>query len=179
MTNPETSVLAGLLRDAMVAGQMPFLTVSSASMAPLLRVGDEVGIQPVALSQLRIGDVVVVCHQQLILTHRFCGRWAGKSDDTFVTRGDRSRMYDSPWTESQLLGRVVARRRQKQLLWLDFGPGRWLSRRLAVMAQVEQKALKRWPFAEAQPQKSRTPQMVRITFRALASLLTQVVEKGM
>ena len=140
MTNPNFAVIADLLRDGLVTGHMPYLTISSGSMSPLLQPGDQVGVQKVSLAQLSPGDIVVVYHQDMLLTHRYYGvqpARLGEPAAFFVTRGDRSRGYDPVWREQQLLGRVVVRRRGQHLLWLDYGHGLWLNRRLARLAGVE------------------------------------------
>ena len=162
----------------MIAGHMPFLAVSSGSMAPLFRVGDEVGVQPVKLHQLHVGDVVVICDHNQLLTHRFWGRQPGGSNTEFRTRGDRSLTYDRPWSEYQLLGRVVVRRRQHNLLWLDYGLGRWLNGRLARLAQHEQRWLGSFPFLWiARRNQLMTSRLFRVFMRTWATALTVAVEK--
>lgn len=177
MTNPELSIVASLLQDSLVAGHIPYLTVTSGSMAPLLRIGDQVGMQQVALEHLRLGDIVVVCHLDVLLTHRFYGmrhNAAGELDGYYVTRGDRLRGYDPVWNKHQLVGRVVVRRRGGQLMWLDYGRGLWLNRRLAQLAQVEQKTTKK---LYAHEMKQQLPErLVRIGFRALATGLARTIE---
>ena len=182
MNRPDATTAPGadvttLLREGLVAGYMPFLSVSSGSMAPLLRVGDEIGVQPVALHQLRVGDVVVVSDGSQLLTHRFCGREASRVSAAFVTRGDRTLAHDRPWREEELLGRVVVRRRKEHLLWLDYGPGRWLNGRLAGLAQREERWLgssrRRLAAGGNQPMASR---LLRAFVRTWAATLTLITE---
>lgn len=175
MVNPDLAVLTGLLNDGMVAGQIPFLRVTSGSMRPLLQVGDEVGLQSVTLGQLQPGDIVVLSDRDQILTHRFYGTQCAGALPVFLTRGDRVLRFDKVWTADQLLGRAVVRRRREQMLWLDYGLGRWLNKTLAQISQFEGRALNITP---SQDTLSRPPvqHVARLSFRALAEALTQAVE---
>lgn len=177
MSNPNLSVIADLLRDGLVNGHIPYLTVSSGSMAPLLQPGDQVGVQKVTLAQLNRGDIVVVRHQESLLTHRFYGARTDQSGATsafFVTRGDRSRSYDPIWHEQQLLGRIVVRRRGQQLMWLDYGPGLWLNRRLAQLAGAEQTVSGRVGPGAARP--DLPEKLVRLATYAFALGLVRTIE---
>lgn len=175
-SEPNALALSGLLREGMVSGHMPFLTVSSGSMTPLLRVGDEVGVQPVSPHQLHPGDVIVVLDRNLILTHRFIGLQNHKSGDVIVTRGDRSLIIDRPWTEGQLLGRAVVRRRKGHTLWLDFGKGYWLNRLLAQLSQFEHNLLRHVSSYGASQTLRLAERLVRAIFRRLAGALTFATE---
>lgn len=175
MMNPDQAVLTGLLKDGMTAGQIPFLRVTSGSMRPILQVGDEVGLQFVTLDQLQPGDIVVVSDRDEILTHRFYGTKCVGPPPRFLTRGDRVLSFDKVWNAEQLLGRAVVRRRKGQMLWLDYGPGRWLNKTLAQISQYEGRALNISPSRDSQPQPP-IQRLVRIPFRAMAEALTRAFE---
>lgn len=176
MVNPDLALLTGLLKDGMVAGQMPFLRVSSGSMRPLLRVGDEVGVQSVTLAQLQPGDIVVVSDRNQILTHRFWERQGAGRPLGFLTRGDRVLRYDKVWTADQLLGRAVVRRRKERMLWLDYGPGRWLNKSLAQMSQYEARLLNLSSSNHLRAQRSLLQELVRLSLRSVAETLTRAVD---
>lgn len=176
MANPDLALLSGLLKDGMIAGQMPFLRVSSGSMKPLLCVGDEVGVQPVTVEQLQPGDIVVVADQAQILTHRFWKRHDTGRFPAFITRGDRVLSYDKVWTADQLLGRAVARRRQNRILWLDYGPGYWLNRMLAQVSRYEGKMLNITPLKQPPSQRSPLQELFRLSLRSIAEGLTRAVD---
>jgi hypothetical protein len=125
------------LRASLKQGRMPFLEVSSNSMAPLLRRGDSVGLAPAR--QLRQGDLVTFLDNGHLTTHRFWGETA----QLMVSRGDRSSAFDRPWAPDALLGRVVVRRRENRSLALDHGPGERLSQRLYTLARWETRLLQR------------------------------------
>lgn len=176
MSNPNPALLTSLLRDGMHAGHMPYLRVSSGSMRPLLQVGDEVGLQPVTLEQLQPGDIVVMTDRDQILTHRFCTLKNTGRSPAFLTRGDRVLSYDKLWTADQLLGRVVARRRQDRTLWLDYGPGRWLNKTLSWVSRYEGQILNLSPSQPGPSHRSLVQELVRLSLRSLAEALARVVD---
>lgn len=176
MVNPDLALLTDLLKDGMIAGQMPFLRVSSGSMQPLLRVGDEVGVQSVTVEQLQPGDIVVVSDRAQILTHRFWERRDTGRHPGFLTRGDRVLSYDRVWTADQLLGRAVARRRRNRLLWLDYGPGCWLNRMLAQISRFEGKMLNLAPSTHRLSERSPLQELLRFSLRSVAEGLTRTVD---
>lgn len=173
---PDTVTISGLLREGMVNGHMPFLTVSSGSMAPLLRVGDEIGLQAIKANQLCRGDIIAVSDRNQVLTHRFIGLRDIDGRKRILTRGDRALRDDRPWTEEQLLGRVVARRRGRQKFWLDFGAGYRLNRALARLARLEHGIVQPLRAADSSQPITRTERLVLVLFWQLSSTLTRAVE---
>lgn len=138
------SVVADLLRDSMAQGQKPYLTITSGSMRPLLHVGDEVQLEPVTLADLNEGDIITIAAPAALLTHRFWG-WVDKEGQRFmVTRGDRFLLPDSPWAPTHLVGRVLARRRQRQVLHLRQGKEAWVGRYVARVAAAEGRLFSSW-----------------------------------
>ena len=134
MTKTDLSLVADLLRQSLAAGQMPFLTISSGSMAPLLQSGDQVGLEPIEANQLMMGDIVTLVQDGHFLTHRF---WGMDDERRLQTRGDRPLTPDAPSQVGQLLGRVAVRRRHNRELGLQVGAGRRLNQHLAWLVQVE------------------------------------------
>ncbi|NCF65610.1 MAG: S24 family peptidase [Anaerolineaceae bacterium] len=59
MTQYETVFLADLLKESIQQGTTPSLTVVGDSMSPLLRSGDQVGLQIAVLSQLQAGQIII------------------------------------------------------------------------------------------------------------------------
>jgi signal peptidase I len=175
-TKLNTFALSSLLREGMGTGHMPYLKVTSGSMAPLLQVGDEVGVQPVTLKQLRPGDIIIVSDRDQILTHRFINVRSSPSGPVIVTQGDRARVADQPWAEQQLLGRVVLRRRQRRVLWLDFGVGQRLNRVLAGLSRLQRQLLNHVSVRSARAEVTRSERVILGGFRRLAAALTVVAE---
>lgn len=145
-------------------------------MAPLLQVGDEVGIQPVKLTQLRPGDVIVVADRYQMLTHRFIGLRSTLTGPVIVTQGDRARLADPPWSHEQLLGRAVLRRRQGRVLWLDFGAGQRLNRGLASLMRLQRQFLKVASVSNAHAEVTLPQRFILGAFHRLAAVLTAAAE---
>lgn len=130
-----SSLLVDMLRESMAKGQTPYLTLISNSMSPLLKKGEQVGLEGVSVEMLRPGDIVVCDNGQQFVTHRF---W-GMANGLLITKGDRPLAFDQPWQPSQLVGRVISQRTNRgQLLFVD-GSGRWLNHHLATLGQWEAK----------------------------------------
>lgn len=141
MSTITPTLLADLLQHGMEAGKLPYVTITSNSMAPLLQVDDQVGVQPVSAEQLRPGDLVMVEGTAELMTHRYWRTWEHSGQRYLITRGDRLIHFDSPWPTNRLVGRIVSRRRRQHRLDLDAGPGRWLNHRLAGLTTLEMKLL--------------------------------------
>lgn len=140
MTDIDPSFLSDMLRDSLAKGQHPRLTVSSNSMAPLLKRGDQIILAAIQPEQLKPGDIITLIDSgsaQSLLTHRI---WAIQGN-VILTRGDHALVLDTPWPANAVLGRVTGRTRQQHTLSFQVGLGRWLDRRLAALAQQEQRWL--------------------------------------
>lgn len=133
----DISQVAEFLRYSVQQGQQPFVTITSNSMAPLLRRGDQVQVEGVAWQALQPGDVVLVQAAVDLLTHRYWGNVPQEQTVWLLLRGDRPLAFDAPLPASNLIGRVISRRRQHRLLDLQHGAGRWLNRHLAHLSRSE------------------------------------------
>ncbi len=80
------------------------LRVRGASMAPTLRPGDVVMVEPITDAALRLGDWVLVRGERENYLHRYVGRRA----DRVLTKGDAHRRLDPPWPPAAIRGRVTA-----------------------------------------------------------------------
>ncbi|MCP4426219.1 MAG: hypothetical protein GY803_17145 [Chloroflexi bacterium] len=134
MTNTPASLIVDMLRQSLEQDEMPFLTISSGSMAPLLKTGDQVGLEAAEAARLKPGDIVTLATERDLLTHRFWG-W---EDGRLRTRGDRPILFDPLWPPDCLLGKVVMRKRNGRSLSLTSGWGKRLNRHLArlIIAEV-------------------------------------------
>lgn len=133
MTQTPLTLVAELLQESAANGRVPFLTLVSDSMAPLLRAGDQVGLELIAPAELQPGDLVVLRNEAGFVTHRFWGR----TPAGLITRGDRPLSFDPPWNEEQVVGRVISRRRAGRELSLQQGRGHMLNRHLFWLARQE------------------------------------------
>lgn len=133
-------VIADLLRESMARGEQPALTLTSNSMYPLLKVGDQIRIEPAAAAALQPGDVVTFINASdpsQLMTHRYWGSVQQNGRRVLMMRGDRPACFDPPCAAADLVGRVVARCRNGRDLNLESGSGRWLNRQLAGLAARE------------------------------------------
>jgi len=102
------------------------LRVAGASMAPLLREGDAVWVEPAAVTELRRGDVLVVRLAGDFVTHRLVGVDA----QGWHTKGDNAAMPDPPFAPEAILGRVSAAERRGRTI--DFRHPSWRLRNRAL-----------------------------------------------
>ena len=137
MADVDAALLAALLRDSLSKGQQPRLTINSNSMTPLLRQGDEIIIESVTLEQLEPGDILTLTTDSYLLTHRYWGQEQQEGNTYLITRGDQPLVFDPLWPTAALMGRVLARQRQRKVLALDAGWGKWLNGRLTILAMAE------------------------------------------
>ncbi|MFZ0547707.1 MAG: signal peptidase I [Candidatus Promineifilaceae bacterium] len=137
MSEIDPATLAELLREAMREGKLPFLTVVSNSMSPLIRRGDQIRLAPTSAEQLQPGDIIVYLGPANLITHRYWGRLLEKGETWLVTRGDRPQHFDRPFTSGSLVGQVIGRRRKQHVLNLASGVGKWLNNQLANLARLE------------------------------------------
>ncbi len=137
---PETDQLATLLQAGLQDGRQATLTVTSNSMSPLIRRGDQVWI--VAASRpLQPGDIITFRSADGLLTHRFGGYVPGVGPLLMITRGDKPVLFDAPTQAANLVGQVIGRQRHGRWLHLLHGRGLWLNRHLAHLAVVDNRVL--------------------------------------
>jgi len=116
-----------IVRRSLDEGQQPFFQVTSNSMSPLIRTGDDVQIAHQEVDQLTIGDILVIVDESGLLTHRLWQIISISGNRHVLLRGDRLNTYDPPYLVDQVIGRVIARRRDNHVLDLTAGLGRVLS----------------------------------------------------
>ena len=154
MTHINPSTLNDMLRDSLKQGQHPRLTVTSNSMAPLFKAGDQVILEAIQPEQLQANDIVTISDPspsgQSLLTHRI---WAIR-DNVILTRGDHALVFDKLYSPEVILGRVVGRTRQQRTLSFKTGLGQWLDHYLTALAHQEYRWLtgsQEVPFTEFEP----------------------------
>lgn len=166
---PDPRTIAALLRQALAEGNQPRLTITSNSMAPLLRRGDVVRLAPSDVASLRPGDVIVLETPENLLTHRYWGNIAHGRGVRLITRGDRPLGFDRPSTAQDLVGRVIARHRGERELLFTGGRGERLNQRLARLAARESRWFGATPPASAED--SCVPPALTMPHRLLRRLL--------
>jgi signal peptidase len=102
-------LVVGLTLLGKVAG-MQLLSVQSGSMAPLIRKGDAVLVEPVSAGQLAVGDIVSYRSIQspgVVITHRVIDLYPQRG--MVSTKGDSNAVADPPVAYYQIAGRVHQR----------------------------------------------------------------------
>ncbi|MGB8643708.1 MAG: hypothetical protein WCF84_00590 [Anaerolineae bacterium] len=82
--------------------------VSTASMSPLLQIGDTVIARGVRPSGARPGDLIVSRVGEGWRVHRLIAAHQQGSERVFVTKGDRGPCADEPWLAPEWVGVVEA-----------------------------------------------------------------------
>ncbi len=145
MTYQNTIPLADVLRDHIREDQIARLTVSSNSMAPLLKSGDIIGLQQADPSDIQCGQIITFCDPQdpqTLLTHRVAASWQDEQGEQFIlTRGDHRLLFDRAFRFEQVVGHVIWRIRDGRRLRIDQGMGAWLSRQLGRIAERERRQI--------------------------------------
>lgn len=137
----DTLPLADVLREHIRGDRLARLTVSSDSMAPLLKSGDVIGLRRAGEAQIEPGQIVTFSapgDSQSLMTHRIAASWRDdQGHQLILTRGDHSPTFDPPWNLEAIIGQVIWRSRNGRILQFDQGPGQWLSKQLAAISEKE------------------------------------------
>lgn len=140
MNQPESSQVSALLQETLQEGGQAMLTVTSNSMSPLIRRGDQVIL--VALTRpLQPGDIITFQTDAGLWTHRFWGYVPEANPPLLLTRGDKPEVFDPPTPAAHMLGLVIQRQRHGRWLHLYHGRGYWLNRHLVWLAAWENRVL--------------------------------------
>jgi hypothetical protein len=108
----ESAAWAAAVRLWQAHGEQQWLPVHGHSMLPLLRAGDwiQVRAQPV----YTLGDLLVFVQEEQLVVHRLIGRVQTEGGAIgWRTQGDNCAMADLPITAPQIVGKVVAVRRDQ------------------------------------------------------------------
>lgn len=138
MAEYKRAFLADMLKESIQQGTTPSLTVSSNSMSPLLRSGDQIGLQKLDPAAAQPGQIITFTNLNEaddLITHRVAGTTLDHGVEKIATYGDRSLLFDSPVAFDDVLGVVVWRRRSGRVLNLANGRGAKLSKTLGRQAR--------------------------------------------
>jgi signal peptidase I len=135
MVEIEKEILTEIVAQALKQGQRPFVTISSNSMVPLLKVGDDIQLAPASAQELTPGEIVVLETRDGLLAHRFLGLDSKQEMSILVTKGDRLGKLDPPIISDKLIGRVISRRRGRQTIYLDKGIAKFINHLLYLLSR--------------------------------------------
>lgn len=116
-------VLAALCADVLDQGACLRVRIGGHSMWPFMHNGDTLIAARLNLVDVRMGDIVLANAGHWVLAHRLVARRELGGHTVLITKGDRVRHCDPPWTPEQVLGVVVAVERNGRRRWLR--QGRW------------------------------------------------------
>lgn len=154
-----------ILKEALANGRQPHLAVTSNSMTPLIKTGNQICLAKTTPSQLLPGDIITIEKESYLLTHRF---YSLSDTNRLITKGDRPLQFDPPAKESKLIGKVIAIQQNGNYLPLDQGSGKMLNQHMHWLAKVETKLYKR--HFGGQSKKGRTSSVwLRIVRRIIFS----------
>jgi signal peptidase I len=144
--------IAEVLRGYVNGNQVARLTVSSNSMAPLLKIDDVIGLQKIDKTRVKPGQIITfedAGDTKGLITHRLITHLEdGQGHLLMLTRGDHALLFDQPWNADALVGQVMWRVRNRRLLRFDKGPGQWLSNQMGLMAERERARISGLPLAD-------------------------------
>lgn len=126
------SLFNGLVADILGQGSYLRFRAHGNSMAPFIRNGDIVLVEPKKASELRIGDIVFYRRAGgRHVAHRLIHRNGNDGSLVLTTRGDNLRHLDVPVFPEQVLGRVIRIEGQGRYLWVG-GRAGWALNRLLL-----------------------------------------------
>lgn len=125
MNPPEEIIWDFLFKDGANTGPLR-VRVRGRSMAPTLRPGDVVLVEPAGPDNLRPGDVVLLRSGNGAMLHRFLGY---TPQGWLLTQGDACACPDPPWPPEALLGKAVNMERSGRVQAIPCHPLRLKLRR--------------------------------------------------
>ena len=109
----EQGVIAELYREALRKGQPLWFRVSSGSMHPLLRIGEEVYIEPATATDLQVGEIAAFETDAELVIHRIVQRRSDRHGVQLIEMSD-VHLRAGRVKSGAAIGRVVAIGRGKQ-----------------------------------------------------------------
>jgi signal peptidase I len=103
----EQEVIGELYREALRGGQPLWFRVSSGSMHPLLRIGEEVYIEPATAGELQVGEIAAFETDRGLVIHRIVQRHTDGDGNQLLEMSD-TQLRASPIESGAVIGRVVA-----------------------------------------------------------------------
>jgi signal peptidase I len=151
------------------------LRVNGDSMAPTLRLGDVVWVEPVSAADLQPGDLVVARRAGDLVAHRFL-----YADQTgWRLKGDACPYPDDPLPAEALIGRAVSVERDGRLIRLDSSEMKAASSKLLRIGRLEASIFLFFKTVDRRMFASKTPAWIKpierlagLPFRWITRLLS-------
>jgi signal peptidase len=106
------NISTGLLQ----AGYSIEFRASGSSMYPTIKDGEMITVQPIEISKIKIGDIVLYRTQTGVIAHRVVHV---KRPNQLFLCGDASNSFDAPVMPQQILGKVISTIRAGRKILLD------------------------------------------------------------
>lgn len=103
----ENSIIEDLFREAVRKGQPLWFRVISSSMYPLLRIGEQVYVEPATADQLQVGEIAAFETGEGLVIHRIVGRRLENRSIELIEMSD-VHLRAGRVASSAVIGRVVA-----------------------------------------------------------------------
>lgn len=104
---------------SMTEGPLLAVSVTGASMFPVLLSGDKVLVKRSLLEELSVGDIIVWSDDSLKrVAHRILSMDVSATPPLITTKGDRGMGPDSPVKFDRVMGKIVAVLREGEVRWM-------------------------------------------------------------
>ncbi|MDP3880054.1 MAG: signal peptidase I [Dehalococcoidales bacterium] len=118
-------------REILARGSRVRFLAHGNSMAPFIRNGDIIVVEPARADELHIGDIVFFRrYGGRHVVHRLVARYENSDSLVLTTRGDNLGYCDAPVLPEQVLGRVIRIESKDRELRISGTSGRMLNRLL-------------------------------------------------
>ena len=140
VTDPRNELKRGLFLEVLRSFGAARLAVTGTSMLPAIWPGDVLEVRRQGVGDAQRGDVVLFRRDGRLVAHRVVERLDRESGNLLVTRGDRQRATDPPFSSEALLGRVtrVLHGNRRKVPRLNFAcwVGAWILSRSEFLTRV-------------------------------------------
>ncbi len=106
------------------------------SMHPTIKDGEMITVQPLPISDIKAGDVVLYRNQTGVIAHRV----VRVERDQLILRGDASQTFDAPVDAHQILGKVISTTRADKKITLNKRGSKFLHVLRAKITQIIHRA---------------------------------------
>jgi len=137
MPDIDPQIITELTIISLREGKSPFVLVTSNSMSPLIRTGDELKITAAVISDLEPGDIIALDTADGMLAHRYWNLIQSTETDQILTKADSSVYFDPPFELAEYIGLIVARKRGETLLSFRGIPARWFNQVLFRLFKLD------------------------------------------
>jgi hypothetical protein len=114
----DSDLFTAVIEKALTTGTTVRFRAEGTSMYPTIRDGEAISIAAVSRDEIVHGDVLLCRHDKRVLAHRVVGVTANGTGRVFELRGDAKAACDAPVGADDVVGRVIAVRRNGRLVRL-------------------------------------------------------------